>query len=326
MKDLLKITVLFAAFVFIIPLAGYFGRPESSETAEKPVEKTDAAEIPTDSGNFKIFDITSGHVSELPMRDYIIGSVMAQMPAAYEPEALKAQTVLAYTYALRRIMQETQSPDTSLMGAYISNDTSLYQAYFTPEQGKAFYGEAYDEYYEKTSSAVDAVFGEVLYYGGEPVCAAFHSVSCGRTENSADAWDAEFPYLVSVESGRDSEAPNFYSEASFTSDEIKAAFPDAEFSVPGISADGFTEGGCVRSAHIGNTVYTGREVRDALGLKSACFSVTFKDGLYVFSVKGSGHGVGMSQYGANVMAKEGRTYREILEHYFPGTKAVLTDN
>lgn len=330
MKDLLKITLIFAAFVFVIPLTGFIGRDkaasstdtETTEAAETVQTSSDDTEPPEDASSdelFTVLDITSGKVMEIPMKDYLVGAVMAEMPAAYEPEALKAQAVAAYTYALRREMLEAENPTPELMGAFISNDSTKFQAFFTPEQGRAFYGTAYDEYREKIAAAVDAVYPEALFYENEPIAAAFHSISCGKTEDSADVWEVSFPYLVSVESEWDENAPTFYSENKFTSDEIKAAFPDADFDESGtISVESLTTGGYAKRVAVGDKTYSGQEVRTALGLKSSAFTVSYNesDKVYTFSVKGSGHGVGMSQYGANCLAQDGKTYREILEHYY----------
>lgn len=333
MKDLFKIVLIFAAFVFVIPLVGFIGRGKSaappvqtsseetqtSISAPETAENTDTAEI------FTVLDITSGKVKEMPMKDYLIGAVMAEMPAAYETEALKAQAVAAYTYALRREKLENENPTPELMGAAISNDSTKFQAFFTPEQGKAFYGTAYDEYHRKIEAAVDAVYPEALFYDDEPIAAAFHSISCGKTEDSAEVWEASFPYLVSADSEWDEEAPTFYSENKFTADEIKAAFLDSDFDESStISVDSLTIGGYAKRVTVGDKTYSGQEVRTALGLRSSSFTVSYSstDKVYTFSVKGSGHGVGMSQYGANCLAKEGKTYREILEHYYTGAELM----
>lgn len=331
MKDLFKITLIFAAFVFVIPLVGFVGRekttvPPEAEAAE--TVQTSTAEAPENASSddiFTVFDITSGKVTEMPMKDYLVGAVMAEMPAAYEPEALKAQAVAAYTYALRREKLEKEDPTPELMGAFISNDSTKFQAFFTPEQGKAFYGTAYDEYRQKIESAVDAVYPEALFYNDEPIAAAFHSISCGKTEDSADVWEVSFPYLASVESEWDKNAPTFYSENKFTAEEIKTAFPDSDFGENGaISVDSLTSGGYAKRVTVGSKTYSGQEVRTALGLRSAAFTVSYdkSDETYTFSVKGSGHGVGMSQYGANCLAQDGKTYREILEHYYTNVSII----
>lgn len=333
MKDLFKITLIFAAFIFAIPLVGFIGREKStvlpeqavSETVQTSITEPEIEEITSSDEIFAVFDITSGKVMEMPMKDYLVGAVMAEMPAAYEPEALKAQAVAAYTYALRREKLENENPTSELMGAAISNDSTKFQAFFTPEQGKAFYGTAYDEYRSKIEAAVDAVYPEALFYEDEPIAAAFHSISCGKTEDSAEVWEAAFPYLVSVNSEWDNEAPTFYSENEFTADEIKAAFPDSGLDKSGtVSVDSLTIGGYAKRVTIGGKTYSGQEVRTALGLRSSAFTISYNEGsgIYTFSVKGSGHGVGMSQYGANCLAKEGKNYREILEHYYTNTELI----
>lgn len=335
MKDLFKIVLIFAAFVFVIPLVGFIGREKSTvlpeqtaaETTQTSISEREATENTDTDEIFTVLDITSGKIMEMPMKDYLVGAVMAEMPAAYEPEALKAQAVAAYTYALRREKLESEAPTAELMGALISNDSTKFQAFFTPEQGKAFYGTAYEEYRSKIEAAVDAVYPEALFYEDEPIAAAFHSISCGKTEDSSEVWEAAFPYLVSVDSEWDEDAPTFYSENKFTADEIKAAFPDSDFGESStISVDSLTSGGYAKRVTVGDKTYSGQEVRTALGLRSSSFAVSYSsaDKVYTFSVKGSGHGVGMSQYGANCLAKEGKTYREILEHYY--TKAELMCN
>lgn len=329
MKETLKIVLIFAAFMLIIPLIGFMGNSSEEYPAEEKFTEAESSIIEAEpplaentEDNFLVLDITSGQVMNMTMREYLIGAVIAEMPATYEVETLKAQAVIAHTYALRRISLETLNPTAELMGAYISNDSTVYQAFFTPEQGKAFYGEAYDEYRLKIENAVDSVYPEALYYDGEPISAAFHSISCGKTDSALDVWGTDIPYLTSVDSNYDCEAPTFYSEAVFTADEIRSKFEDTDPDCPDdelITISDHTEGGYVKSALVGGYTYSGNEIRAALGLRSASFSVEYKDKSYVFNIKGNGHGVGLSQYGANCLAKEGKSYREILSYYYNGT-------
>ncbi len=328
MKETFKIALIFAAFMLVIPLIGFMGNPSDECPAEEEFAETEntfaEAEPPLSENteaNFPVLDITSGQVMNMTMREYLIGAVMAEMPAAYEKEALKAQAVVAYTYALRRISLESHNPTSELMGAYISNDSTVYQAFFTPEQGKAFYGKAYDEHRQKIENAVDSVYPEALYYDGEPISAAFHSISCGKTETALDVWGTDIPYLTSVDSSFDCEAPTFRSEAVFTANEMRSRFEATDPDCPDdelVTVSDYTEGGYVKSALVGGYSYSGNEIRTALGLRSASFSVEYKDKSYIFTVKGNGHGVGLSQYGANCLAKEGKSYREILSYYYSG--------
>ena len=335
MKDLLKIAVIFAVMLMAMPMLTFL-RPEKSNSADVIPEVTQAetavqtVQDETSAGDIlKVLDFTSGQVMELDMRDYVIGAVLAEMPASYHGEALKAQAVAARTYAVRQREKQRLSPDKLLMGADISNDSTKYQAYFTPEQAKAFYGESYDTYYNIVSEAVDATRNEILMYGGEPIVAAFHSTSGGRTESAETVWGSEVEYLIPVESAEDENSPVYLDEKIFTGDELRtrleAAYPDADFSdAPEkwlVIGDRSTSG-TVLELSAGGEVLTGMEFRQLFSLRSANFTIKYADEQFTITTKGNGHGVGMSQYGANAMANEGADYKEILLHYYTGAEIV----
>ncbi len=335
MKDLLKIAVVFAVLLLAIPMLAFL-KPQKGETAEAVPEavQTEAA-VPTvqnetSAGDvLKVLDFTSGQVMTLDMRDYVIGAVLAEMPASYHEEALKAQAVAARTYAVRQREKQRLNPDKLLMGADISNDSTKYQAYFTPEQAKAFYGESYDTYYNIVSEAVDATGTEILMYGGEPIVAAFHSTSGGRTESAEVIWGSEVEYLVPVESAEDENSPVYLDEKVFTEDELRARleaeYPNADFGDEPekwlVIGDRSTSGTVVELS-AGGEMLAGTEFRQIFSLRSANFTVEYADGQFTITTKGNGHGVGMSQYGANAMANEGSDYKEILLHYYTGAEVV----
>ena len=349
MKELLKIIGVFALFLVIIPMIAFFKpKVQESRDAAIPTEtapaaiQTEASTAPyvtyndakttdTDIDTCKILDCISGEVSELSMRDYIIGSVLAEMPASYHEEALKAQAVAVHTYAVRQREKQLLKPDKELMGAYISNDSSKYQAYFTEKQAREFYGNDYNKYYEKVSKAVDEVLDEILIYNDEPIVAAFHSISSGKTEDAEVIWGNKVDYLVPVESSLDKKAPGYKEEAVFTADEIEARLTAAD--------DGITLGndkakwltvletsnsGTVTKVQAGNKTLAGTKLRTILNLRSACFTVeyTAKTDSFTITTTGYGHGVGLSQYGANAMAEEGKTYDEILLYYYTGAELI----
>lgn len=336
MKDLLKIAVIFAVLLLVMPML-VFLKPEKeakekSEEASKEVtaaaftEQKSFAEK-TEADVIKVLDFTSGQVSELALEEYVAGAVLAEMPAAYHIEALKAQAVAARTYAVRQREKQRLNPDSMLMGADISNDSTKFQAYFTPAQAKAFYGEGYEKYYNIVSSAVEETEGEVLVYGGEPIVAAFHSTSGGRTESAEVVWGSAVEYLVPVESSGDENSPAYYDEKIFTEEElsriIAEAYPDADFSGEAESWLAIGErstSGTVIELTAGGAILSGTEFRSLLGLRSANFRTEYADGSFRITTKGNGHGVGMSQYGANAMANEGADYREILLHYYTGAE------
>ena len=342
MKDLLKIMLIFAAFVFVIPLVGFAGREKADDAPQQAVsetvrtstsEKKAEEETPTDDV-FAVFDITSGKVTEMPMRDYLVGAVMAEMPAVYEPEALKAQAVAAYTYALRREKLEKEAPTAELMGAFISNDSTKYQAFFTPEQAQSFYGDKYAEYNEKVQKAAESVINEVLVSGGEPIIAALHAVSSGQTESAEVVWGSAVDYLVPAESPQDTSAPNYIEEKIFTAAELKARLTQSEYNITlpadkseWLKVNSVSPSGTVTDVSAGDKHISGSQLRTLLNLRSACITVEYNaDKGYIITTKGSGHGVGMSQYGANKMAENGSSCREILLHYYSGAEIVTIDS
>lgn len=368
MKEALKIVCLFAVLLMAIPSLALFapgadGKPaeayanteendETSETAAKDTEKnipleaeTDAAAEPVqdtantdaDSGRdtLKVLDFTTAQVTEIPLRDYVVGAVLAEMPAAYHSEALKAQAVAARTYAVRQREKQRLSPSPELMGADISNDSTKYQAYFTPVQAKSFFGDGYETYLEKAEKAVDDTEGLILMYGGEPIVAAFHSNSGGRTESAEVVWGSPVDYLVPVESEDDTKSPAYLDEQIFTSEEVRERvereYPEAGLTAAAgewISVKETSASGTVTKMLIGGAELTGADFRRLFSLRSANFTAVYnadEDKFYV-TTKGYGHGVGMSQYGANAMAVKGADFREILLHYYTGAELADIDD
>lgn len=291
---------------------------DNADTAE--AEKAICAYAP-----IRMLDVSTGSVTELSVRDYIIGAVCAEMPATFEPEALKAQAVAVHTYAVRQQQLEAQNPTPELYGADLSNDSSRYQAYFTKSQAMQFYGDGFDSAYAKITEAAEAVLPYILEYEEEPILAAFCSMSSGTTESAENVWGEEVAYLVPVDSAADEDAPNFLEEVIFTAAELKSAllraFPEADFSGAAkdwLSVRKTSESGTVLRAAAGGLSVTGQDIRAALGLRSAAFAVTWEGDQCSIVTKGYGHGVGMSQYGANAMAKAGADWQEILTHYYTG--------
>ena len=333
MKKIILSVVMIAVCSAVIPaipacLSGdTVSVPEKSSSdvimKEYIFDETNIPEISDEP--YKVLDISSGQVLDVSVRDYVIGAVCAEMPASFEPEALKAQAVTAHTYAERQRITEKENPSSELCGADFSNDTSKYQGYFTDSQIKHYFGDNYDEYYKKISSAVDEVLSYILTFNEEPAIAAFHSMSSGKTESAENAWGTPVEYLVPVDSSYDTSAPRYMEEVSIDKAFLKNCL---ETSFEGITlGDNMTEwvipaeisdSGTVLTVRAGDMTVTGNDIRTALGLRSADFEVEYTDDKAVFTTKGFGHGVGMSQYGANAMASEGKTWREILEHYYTG--------
>ena len=269
--------------------------------------------------------LAGAEVLELPLEDYLVGVVAAEMPASFPAEALKAQAVAARSYALCQIVSG-KHPDADLCA-----DPCCCQAWRSEEQLRESWGEDAGEKLRAVREAVASTAGEYLSYEGEPALAVFHSSSAGSTEDCGAVWSPR-PYLVSVsspETARD--VPGYLSELRCAPldfrDAILSAYPEADFSGPEeawIGPAALDGSGRVASQTLGGIEIPGKELRTLFSLRSTAFTLALEEGSFVFTVTGFGHGVGMSQYGAMVMAREGADYREILAHYYPGTRLAYT--
>lgn len=328
--------LIVAIIMLITPLASiHIGAPESESGKEvqseenSTEEKRDSAVSKSDnSDSISVFLSAEGKTEDMSMRDYIIGAVGAEMPASYDEEALKAQALAAVTFA---VYVKNGGKDDTAEGADISDDSSRHQGYISKEKMRQKWGDAFETYYEKIENAVDEVIGKIITYDGKPIMAAYHAISSGKTESAENMWGKDIPYLVSVDSEGDKDSPRYSSEESFTLNELKEAFKSVENidyseSEDFITIKSTTDSGTVTGANVGGKTMTGMEIRSLLKLRSPVFTVEYDDGEYIFKVKGYGHGVGLSQYGADRMAKQGKTYEEIIEHYYPGTKIINNEN
>lgn len=253
---------------------------------------------------------------------YLVGVVRAEMPASFEIEALKAQAVAARTYTLYKLQSGGNHGET----ADVCTDHTCCQAYLGEDRARANWGGSADACEAKVEAAVRDTDGETVLYGGVPILAVFHSSSAGLTRSAGEVWLSDLPYLQAVSSPEAAERiPNYYSRVAFSREDLRqkllAAFPEADLSGPleGWLKDARTDSaGSVSTLSVGGVTAKGSALRSALGLRSACFTWEVQEGEVVFFVTGYGHGVGMSQYGANAMAEEGADYREILTHYYTG--------
>ncbi|MCD8322421.1 MAG: stage II sporulation protein D [Oscillospiraceae bacterium] len=249
----------------------------------------------------------------MTMEEYLPHAVAGEMPASFGVEALKAQAVAARTYALACVHHQE---------ADVCTDSGCCLAYLDEQALRDTWGDDYDTCWQTVTEAVAATDGEYLTYEGQAIQAAFHASSAGSTESSEAVW-AALPYLVSVASPESSaDVPGLVTTAVFSPEELAEALglADAENDpsqwIGEISLD---SAGRVATIVIGGEEMTGVYVRACLGLRSTDFSLAWDGEQFVFTVAGSGHGVGMSQYGAKVYAAQGWTYQEILTHYYPGT-------
>jgi stage II sporulation protein D len=250
----------------------------------------------------------------MTMGQYLLGALAAEMPAQFEPEALKAQAVAIRTYVLSSTHHTGQ-------GLSICTDSQCCLAYDDETALQELWGSSYEQNYARLQSAVEATDGQYLTYGGQAIQAVFHASSPGQTEDSASVWSA-LPYLVAVSSPETVEAvPNLVSSVTVSDTELAQALGFTATGDPSQWVQGirYTDSGRVRALLLNGQVYTGAAVRTALGLKSTAFSLVWTEDGFVFLVAGSGHGVGLSQQGANLLADQGLSYEAILAHYYTGT-------
>lgn len=268
--------------------------------------------------------LVDGAVQEMDMGTYLVGVVRSEMPASFSAEALKAQAVAARTYTYYKMLGGGSENHPQ---ADACDDINCCKAYMDATAAAEGWGGKAAEYEEKIRSAVAETDGECVLYEGQPVLAVFHSSSAGMTQDVADVWSSSLPYLQSVESPENEDTvPNYRSTASFSAAELQTllqtALPAADLA--GRASDWFTNmrqnsAGAVTDIAVGGVTVSGNQLRTILGLRSACFTMAFEGDTVTFSVTGYGHGVGMSQYGANVLASDGMGYREILAWYYTDT-------
>lgn len=263
----------------------------------------------------------TGEVKTIDLEKYIEGVVAAEMPASYNIEALKAQAVAARTYTYRKLITGTK---------IMSSDYRVGQAYLTEEQLKSRWGEHYLDYMSKVKKAVGDTEGQILVYNDEPIEAVYHAISAGKTQGSQDIWNFELPYLTSVESPFDLEASQYETSFNLTDSEARKLLLQAKSSisltddplVTQMKVIGRNAGGYIIKAQVGNIIMTGEELRNAFGTRSSNMQIAQKGDVVTITTRGYGHGVGMSQNGANEMAKNKKNYEEILTHYYVGTKLM----
>jgi len=329
MKRVILLFIGIVAILFAIPIlfTGKFPEIPTSTIAnpEELEENKKEAYAYTQYGTVKLLHHETNAIEEVPLDTYLYGVVSAEMPASFEPEALKAQAVVARTYTLYKIIHNGGKHE----GADICDNSSCCQAWISKEKRLEKWEEAVREtYWNKIVEAVDSTQGKMITYQGEPINAFFHANSGGTTEAPLNVWGGSgYPYLQAVQTAGEDAYTQYSSEASFTTQEFTQKMQEAhkDFSIDYtnpdcIAVEAYTEGGRVKTIRIGNVSLSGVEVRTLLGLRSANFTVSLEGDTIQFHVIGYGHGVGMSQTGADSLAKEGKSYTEIIQHFYTGVE------
>ncbi len=256
-----------------------------------------------------------GSICKISIQEYIVSVVLKEMPADFEKEALKAQAVVARTYALRSWQYADKHT-----GAAVCTEASCCQGFCTVGQYLADGGKQTDV--DKITHAVYETANEVLTYNGELIEATYFSCSGGQTEDAAAVWGSDIPYLQAVKSPGEEGAAHFTDTVTFTAKELSALLGETFSGKPAtwVKSVTYTHGGGVDTMQIGHITYKGTTLRQKLGLRSTAFMMTAIGDRIIITTKGFGHRVGMSQYGADAMAASGKDYLQILAHYYQGTQ------
>lgn len=326
MRIYFRWVVLIVCLVVVLPMLFYtiFFR-DRQERGGGDAPSFTQIENPTQNiqnNNCRIFvQMSDGSIQGMDLDEYIVAVVLREMPASFEQEALKAQAVVARTYTLKR-----KSAGGKHTGADVCTDSTCCQAYCS-EDDFLTNGGVQDEL-EKVKAAVMDTKDQVLTYNGAYIEATYFSCSGGMTEDAAAVWGAQIPYLQAVESPGEEFASHYTDTVLFSVEEFENLMGAvlSDYPETWIESISYTPGGGVKTIRICGTDYDGIQIRKKLNLRSTAFIITAVGNTVTITTKGFGHRVGMSQYGAEAMAVNGRTYIEILEHYYPGTRLEIMDN
>ena len=314
MKNLLILTVISALLIIFIPPVTY------GAAQDKPPETEN-----TDGETIRVFLANESTAVTMDFREYITGVVAAEMPVEFHEEALSAAACAAATLA--RLRMQTGG-DEDLQGAVISTDPKKHQAFITREEMEKRWNGDTDAYYEKLTRAVDKAIDYSITYEGRLITPVYHSMSTGLTENAENVWGSAVPYLVSVESPGDPLSPGYEAKTTLSFDEFREKTEEngavlGEDITLWLGKCTYTEAGTLKNVTIGGKDFSGAEIRSIFSLRSSAvtFAIT-KDGV-TMTTRGYGHGAGLSQYGADYLAEEGYSWKEILQHYYTGVEIEL---
>ena len=335
MKKTAAAILSYLLLIFLLPLCiVFFGGKLSTidhipipdnASLNQPVTPLDYSEkLGQKPYKIKSYVVKEDAVREFELEDYLIGVVAGEMPATFPEEALKAQAVAARTFILSRILND-KGDVADHKSVPICTNPAHCKVWVSKEQAFQNWGKNAEDYWTKISSAVKATEGEIALYDNQPISAVFYSMSSGQTENAKDVWGGDVPYLKSVSSTVDEKAPNFETTVEFPLNEFKSIVlqsnPNAVFGENPQTWIGDmvrSEAGGVLTCVLGGQNFKGTSVRTMFGLRSHNFTIQITEKKVIFTVKGYGHGVGLSQWGSKFLAEEGKNYQDILTYYYTG--------
>lgn len=330
-----KYFIYFFAFIFICFLLPALLTKRNMETSVETEKNASQEEIKDDKetglseydyknyGTIKLLHHETGEIEEVALDTYLCNVVSAEMPADYEFEALKAQAVVARTYTIYKIQNKKHE------NADICDDSTCCQAWVSKETRLARWEESQRETnWAKIEQCVKDTQGKIITYEGKPINAFFHANSGGTTELPVNVWGGTgLPYLQVVETAGEEGYMQYSSEVTLSQEELlnklKAKYDDIQINFndnEDVRILEYTDSNRVKTVKFGNHEISGVEARSLLGLKSTNFEIIKEGETIKFSVKGYGHGVGMSQTGADTMAKEGSNYEDIIKHFYIGVE------
>lgn len=326
MKNMYLIIVLVLTMLFLlIPLLA------TEQSGKNEISKKDSTSLLSENtkmnyislDKIKLYLTNKEEIVTLGKEEYILGVVAAEMAADNNAEALKAQALAAYTFAYRKHLQNNKAGN-----EYdLTNDSTLDQRYIDEEGRKIKWGEEFSKNENKLKQIVQSVSNQLIVYNNEPILAVYHAISSGKTETAKNVWGSDYPYLQSENSVGDLLCAEYYSELKVNSDEFihKITGLGIEVNCEAekiIGSSKKSQSGTVLELELCGKKCTGMKIREAFGLRSAAFDIIFKNNMFVFTVSGYGHGVGMSQFGANYLAQQGSDYKEIIATYYRGSEIV----
>ncbi|WP_042354338.1 stage II sporulation protein D [Bacillus rubiinfantis] len=331
-KPLIVLATILFALTLVIPAvlvlpfsdgkaSGKLGEDLSAK--ERTASKTVSTTTKDPAVEVAVFRSAKSTIEKVELEDYLVGVVASEMPADFNEEALKAQALAARTYIVNRLANKDQLGVPK--GATVT-DTQLHQVYKNDAEQRRDWGKDYTWKKKKVVTAVRETSGQILTYNNKPIDALFFSTSNGYTENSEEYWDGEIPYLRSVSSPWDKGTEKFISKTEIPVSQFEARLGvklDSGGTIGKIIAR--TQGKRVAKVSFNGKILTGKEIREKLDLRSTDFSWQRQGDSIVITTKGFGHGVGMSQYGANGMAAEGKNYKDIVKHYYKGVQITSAE-
>lgn len=306
MKSKIIITSILLAAMVVSPLINY----------NKSISNSLQNEETTNSNYVSVMKTDNGKIEDVTIKEYLIGVLAAETDLNYSDEALKAQVMACHTYLLNQKLNNSENTTVD-----ISDDPSTNQGYWNEKERKEKWSDKFDEKEKKAEKIVDSVLDEIIIYNNEPIKAVYFALSCGKTMSSKEVWDEDLPYLISVQSIYDKLSPDYTKPLFFTNEELLKIFNENNYNIKEINniSTKNNENGYITEVNINTIKISGNDFRKLLDLNSSVFDVEKKENGYTIKTYGYGHMVGMSQYGADYMAKQGADYKEILNHYYPNT-------